>query len=464
MYSFFWRIFLTFWLTILIVELFTAWFAVRLSESEIHPILEKQNQIFVADSNRAVAVLEAEGLRGLREWLQRASNLQAIDEIFVVNQRREEINHKPLPDNITDILGDTHADPPLPDYKPIKYILTSKATAPDTEEYLVITTFRDPHRASYLFAPQRVAFGVIVSGLICFLLARYFTSPLNKLRRSTQTLMTGEFNTSSIQNLRHRHDEFGALAVDFEKMAARLSDLLTAKRQLLRDISHELRSPLARIRVALGLVRKKHHADDSDELDRIEREIERLESLISELMMFVRIRSSNTAESMTNVDIRELLDHIVEDAQYEKQQDRSKNTIKLHCPPGIEVWADAHLLHRAIENIVRNACYYSPEQSVIHIRCEQGTDDVRIVVEDFGPGVPDDMLEPIFQPFVRVSSAREEDTGGSGIGLAIAKQLIDVHGGTLTAQNKKEGSGLIVTLSLPVRRRARGANSSSQAA
>lgn len=451
MYSFFWRLFVTFWLTILMVELFTAWFTVRLSESEIHPILEKRNRQFIGESEQAVAILESQGIAGMRSWLDQADNRRAIDDIFVVDSHRNDVEGKSLPDNIRELLGaGDSARSTRADYFPIQYIRASKAITTELGELLVVSTFKHPHPVSYLLAPHRVAFGIVISGLLCYLLARYFTAPLTMLRRSTQILATGEIDTVTIAHLRHRRDEFGALAVDFENMAGRLNDLLNAKRQLLRDISHELRSPLNRIRVALDLVRTKSRVAGTDEFDRIEREVERLESLISELLMFVRIRSSNVLDTVAAVDLCELLAHIVDDAQYERLQQRSRAEIRLHCLGSVDVKGDARLLHRAIDNIVRNASYYSPANSVIDIRCEQVGTEVRVVVEDSGPGVPSDMLEQIFQPFVRVSAAREADTGGSGIGLAIVQRVIDMHHGTVSAKNRSVGTGLIVTVSLPV--------------
>jgi two-component system sensor histidine kinase CpxA len=450
MYSLFWKIFLTYWLIILIIELFTVWFTANVSESEIHATLEQQNQQFIVDSNRAVEIIETQGLDGLQAWMAEESNRQAIEDIFVINQNREEVNNKQLPSEVYEIAQGTPGDLQQgKEIQPVKRLLTLTATTPG-DTYLVISTFRRPSVVSYLLAPQRVAVGVIVSGLICLLLARYFTQPLSNLRRSTQLLTAGEFNTASIQSLRKRRDEFGALAVDFEVMSDRLNELLSAKRQLLRDISHELRSPLARIRVALGLARNKHGFGDCSDLDRIEREIERFELLIGELLVFARIRSSDDLVSMSNVDVRGLLAEIVGDAKYEGQRADEKCQISLDCPEGIEVEADAHLLYRAIENIARNALKYSPQQASVQISCKVHGETVVIDIEDNGPGVPGEMLERIFQPFVRVSSARESETGGSGIGLAIAQRVIEIHNGAVSAHNKNEGSGLVVTVTLPL--------------
>ena len=450
MYSLFWKIFLTFWFTILIVELSTAWITVDLSEYEIHPILEKENDKFIASSTEAVSILTSEGLPGLRTWLQQDQNLKGVAEIFGINQRHEEVINRPLPSTVKVILDNDYANQTLSDhYQPIKHMLRFSTTTPDGDDYLVISLFEHPPLIQYLFAPQRVALGVLVSGLICFLLASYFTSPLTRLRRSTAMLTLGEFDTTSLQQLRNRNDEFGALAVDFEKMADRMHDLLNTQKQLLRDISHELRSPLARIRVALGLARNKYQSNDLEEHDRIEMEIERLEFLIRELLTFVKI-DPNNAIPMSNVDICELLEHVVTDARYELQQATISQKINLYCPGTIDIYADAHLLHRAIENIIRNAGYYSPNNSTITIRCSLRKTSIQIIIEDEGPGIPEDMLEKIFQPFVRVSTARESDTGGSGIGLAIAKRIVDTHKGTISANNKTGSQGLMVKVCLPL--------------
>lgn len=451
MYSLFWKIFFTCWVIILSIELFTAWFTANLSESELHPILERQHQQFTAESHRVAEVLREGGLAGLRNWLDIEGNRQAIDELFVVNAYGVEVvRNQTLPNHISKIISLDNANfSGLEAVQPIKNILTQRAEAPEGS-YVVVSTFKHPPLMSYLLAPQRVAFGVIVSGLICLLLARYFTLPLTKLRRSTQMLTNGEFNTSSIQNLRKRNDEFGALAIDFETMSRRLSELLSAKRQLLRDISHELRSPLARIRVALGLARKQDQFRESKEFDRIELEVERLESLISELLMFVKIRSTDGETNLAPIDLRELLENIIEDAQYEQQQSDSVASIQLQCPGELQIMADAHLLYRAIDNVLRNALRYSPAGSFVRVVCEREGASARIKIEDSGPGVPETMLEAIFQPFVRVSSARESETGGSGIGLAIVKRVVEMHGGAVEACNNPAG-GLIISIELPLR-------------
>lgn len=450
MYSLFWKIFFTFWVIILFIELFTAWVTADLSESELHPILEQENLEFIASSTEAVSILTSRGLNAFQRWSSVAGNLQGVDNIYVVNEEDEEINNQQLPANIQAIVNRGFDETPVDHYQPIKHILTFQTNTPGGNKYLVVSTFAHPPLLRYLFAPQRVMLSVIISGIICFLLARYFTKPLSNLRRSTQKLTLGEFDTTSLQELRNRNDEFGALAVEFDFMSKRLGNLLESQRQLLRDISHELNSPLARIRVAIELARNKYKDEEGSELDRIEREIGRLEFLIRELLTFVKIESLENLPEMTKVDVQQMLNQIVDDAKFEREHSPVEQKIVLNCEGGVALFADARLMHRAIENIVRNACYYSPRNAQITINCHSDGFNVSITIEDQGPGVPDDMLGKIFQPFVRVSSARETDTGGSGIGLAIAKRVIDIHKGSVTARNKPANKGLIVSITLPV--------------
>ncbi len=454
MQTLFWKIFFTFWATILFIELLTAWVTADLSETELHPILQKENQQFIASTTAAVSVLTAKGLTAFQEWVKLEANLKGVGDIYVISENKIEVNGKFLPSNIQAILNRDFTETPVDHYQPIKHTLTFQTLTPARDRYLVISTFAHPPLLKYLFAPQRVILSIFISGLICFLLARYFTKPLIHLRQTTKKLTQGEFDTTSLQRLRNRSDEFGALAVDFDFMSNRLSKLLETQRQLLRDISHELNSPLARIRVAIELARRKYKVNDSEELNRVEKETERLEFLIQELLTFVKIESVESVPDISVVDVKQILGYVAEDAEFERNQPPYQQTVEVDCPGQVLIEGNAQLLHRAVENIVRNACYYSPSNSLIQIRCRKKLGKVIITVEDQGPGVPKEMLRKIFQPFVRVSAAREMETGGSGIGLAIARRVIEIHNGTVTAENKADMSGLTVTIALPIHNEA----------
>lgn len=329
---------------------------------------------------------------------------------------------------------------------PIEYVLTSNVFTPQGEFYVLVTLFRSPHVLSYILTPQRIAVGVIVSGVICFLLARYIAAPIVRLRQTTQALADGRLDARPPPALRARKDEFGALAGDFAYMAVRLNDMIEMQKQLLRDVSHELRSPLARIHVALGLARNQADSMAHESLDRIESETDRLNMLINELLTLVRMSSTEKELTTSQIEICDLLTHVVSDAGYEHGGD---GVVLERCDVA-RVVANEALLYSAVENVVRNACHYSPEREKIIVRCVAAYDAIAITVEDQGPGIPDDMLTRVFDPFMRVSRAREKETGGYGIDLAIAKRVIERHGGSISARNNEGCTGLTVTLTLPI--------------
>jgi signal transduction histidine kinase len=237
------------------------------------------------------------------------------------------------------------------------------------------------------------------------------------------------------------------LALDFDAMAERLRTLLESRQQLLRDVSHELRSPLARLQIALGLARRPG-ADLARELDRIERETQRLDELIGEIMSLCRLDDPARRLDLEPVALDELLDSLCESARMEA--DARGIRIDLRTAPGLMLRGDRELLHRAIENVVRNAIRFSPQGGLVSITATAAGDDLVIQIGDQGPGVPAELLGRIFEPFFRVGSARDRDGGGNGIGLAITSRVVGLHGGAASARNRDAG-GLEVELRFPAR-------------
>jgi two-component system sensor histidine kinase CpxA len=289
---------------------------------------------------------------------------------------------------------------------------------------------------------------IVTGGIVCVWLTWYITQPIRRLREATRRFSHGDLGTrvSHARDLR-RGDELSDLARDFDEMAARIEELVTAQQQLLADISHELRSPLARLSLALDLARRRL-GDGVPEHRRIEREIQRLNDLIQRLLTLAQLQTDPSHSQIETVDLRGLVHQIADDASFESQAKNKSVAVKEYCDASVR--GNALLLRSAIENVVRNAVRYSPEggEVAIDMRSTPDMKRVMITVLDRGPGVPAASLHRLFDPFFRVDPARDRDSGGVGLGLSIVRQATLFHGGSVTAQNHPEG-GLIVRLEFP---------------
>jgi len=308
------------------------------------------------------------------------------------------------------------------------------------------TAFFGPHEIPGL----GILIAVISSGLVCYLLAWSMASPVTRLRRAAQNLAKGDLTARAGAPLDGRRDELAELMRDFDRMAERIESLVESQSRLLKDVSHELRSPLARLSVALGLAQQRAAPEIEPSLNRIELEADRLNQLIQRLLTISRLESGTDGIHKTKLSLRELVDHVAGDAEYETPARGCKVT----GDPADQflVEGDPELLRSAIENIVRNATRYTAEGTVVDVRLErQATptgEEVVIRVLDSGPGVPHEALARIFQPFYRLDDARNRQTGGAGLGLSIADRAVRLHGGQLRASNRPEG-GLEVEIRIP---------------
>ena len=311
-----------------------------------------------------------------------------------------------------------------------------------------VLTFR--HRSSALdrfvgpYIWARLLIVALVAGLLALLLARYLTRPLGRLRSAAQRLAEGDLEVRVAPQVRGATHEVEALGADLDRMAERISELLAAQRRLLQDVSHELRSPLARLHVALGLVRRT--PSETQHMDRIELEADRLGDLIGQILTLSRLTGLPQVERL---DLGELLSEVVRDADYEaKAKGRS---VTLETDGEIDLEGNRDVLRWAVENVLRNAVRFAPEDTAVEVRLERHDDDVLVRIRDHGPGVPEGELEAIFRAFYRVAPDRDRRTGGHGIGLAIAERSLRAHDGTIRASNAA-GGGLEVTLSIPASR------------
>lgn len=277
--------------------------------------------------------------------------------------------------------------------------------------------------------------------LLCYWLARYLTSPLRGLQTALERFGQGDFSARTGSK---RHDELGQLARTFDQMAERIRNLVAAQRRLLLDISHELRSPLARLRVAVELARSGSNRDGA--LDRIEKEAERLNALVGELLQATRAEVDPQSVRALPVRLDDLLAGIVSDCSIEASARGC--SLVFDAPGPVTIAGDAELLRRAAENVIRNAIRYAPPQTPVEVRLATNGSSARLQVRDYGPGVPEESLGQIFDAFYRVEGDRNRESGGVGLGLAIARRAVELHKGTLHARNVHPG--LQVEMDLPM--------------
>jgi two-component system, OmpR family, sensor histidine kinase CpxA len=320
-------------------------------------------------------------------------------------------------------------------------------------QYVLVLEFVAPRPPAFLAAPSlvqlfRLAAIVLIVGLISLWLTRHITSPILKLRDTANQLASGNLSARVGEISPGRKDELAGLSQDFDHMADRIETLMASQQRLLSDISHELRSPLARLSVALGLANRSASPESLPALARIEREAERLNELIGGLLNLARLETGNGLFTRGNVELEPLVQEIVSDANFEAG---SRNrTARLISSFPCMVNGNSDLLRSAIENVVRNAVNYTAEGSVVEVSLtseEQGKTAL-IAVRDHGPGVPEPALATIFQPFYRVDEARDRLSGGIGLGLSITERAVRGQGGTVLARNAP-GAGLFIEIRLP---------------
>ena len=345
--------------------------------------------------------------------------------------------------------GGTHASD-------LKEIMAVRVTSPTGKGYLAAmeisaATPRQRYR-HFPFPPDmmfRIGVSIIIGGLSCYILARWLTSPIRLLRSAAQKLAEGDLSARvQLENIGTRQDEMVDLGREFNQMAERIESLISAQRQLVREVSHELRSPLARLSVALGLARREAGPTTLSALDRIELEGERLNFLIGDLLTLSLLEGGGDILAKTPFSLCELVKEVTADADFEAASLNRQVTMET-CTP-TELTGNRELLRRALENIVRNAVRYTKESTCVEISLGRNPAGHALLrVRDHGPGVPDSALTNIFRPFYRVASDRDRHSGGAGIGLAIAERTLRLSGGTILARNVP-GGGLEIEMALPL--------------
>lgn len=328
-----------------------------------------------------------------------------------------------------------------------------KVMSPDGQVMLLFVPSREGGAASrhVRHAPPPAPWILLLAGLLAStafsaLLAWYLSRPVRHLRWALKQVEEGKLDTRVQPLMGGRRDEISDLGADFDRMAGRIEALIGAQKRLLHDVSHELRSPLARLQVAVDLARQQPQRLP-EFLERIERESQRLDSLVGEVLTLARLEAGMGPKGREDIDLGDLLADVVEDARFEAEAKGRRIDLVNETEEQAHLHAQPELLHRAIENIIRNAIGHSPEGGVVDVALRKGRRGLFLTVEDQGPGVPEAELAAIFEPFRRGAHAQEGN--GYGLGLAIARGAVEVHGGRIQASNRPEG-GLRVTIEWPV--------------
>ena len=307
--------------------------------------------------------------------------------------------------------------------------------------FLAIFPSREPARSGWgVEVPTQTWWMLGIIAALCYILARTLTSPLRNMQKTVERFGKGDF---SARVKTKRGDEFGQLGRTVDQMADRIDLLMKSQRRLLQDISHELRSPLARLGVAVELARGG--GDPATALTRVEREADRLNTLVGELIQVTRAEGDPNGLATESVRLDELVKVILEDVHIEADK---REIILRPNVTECEMEGSPELLRRAIENIIRNAIRYSPEGTQVDVSLTKTPTVFRISVRDYGEGVPEESLASIFDPFYRVEKDRGRTSGGVGLGLAIAKRAVELHHGSMYASN--EHPGLRVEIEFPV--------------
>ena len=450
MRSLFLKIFIWFWLGMILamVALFFMFAAMRPTPSN-RPW--RDLSLMGSAAQKAAETYDREGPAALTAYLKEFEQSNGIDSILL-NDKGAELSGHVVPPGWPELASRAARTGTAQfNVSSTALVVAQQVTTPQGHRYVYVSRLpRTPTSFNFRALALRLIVVSLIGGLLCYGLARYLTTDIRKLRETTHEFADGNLNARVAPKLVKRRDEIAQLGRDFNLMAERLQAMVAAQHRLLGDISHELRSPLARMRIALELARKRAAPEAQSALDRIEREAETLNEMIGQLLSLTRLESGTDGVKRTEVDLARLVRDVADDADFEARS-RNRSVQVVTCDECLTTGTE-ELLRSAIENVVRNAVRYTAEgtQVEIALHAHNGPSDnaALISVRDHGHGVPEELIDNIFRPFYRTEDARDRESGGSGLGLAITARAVHLHGGSVKATNAKDG-GLEVTISLP---------------
>ncbi len=437
MRSLFWRIFGSFWLAIALVAGLSMLLGRALNQDawilNQHPGLENLPA-------KWVQAFENDGPKAAQDLLEQRKRRFRIDTQVLADTGQPAIRGT-FPPRAAAMEERNKGDKRLPWRR-----LTTEYTSPVSgETYLFIYRIPHPeldawHRGSLLWPLSALGIALVVLTLLSLLLTLSITRPLNRLRGAVHDLGQTAYQQNSLARLASRRDELGVLANDFNRMGARLQDLIGSQRQLLRDVSHELRSPLARLRIALALAERAEPAEREKLWPRLTRECDRLEDLISEILTLARLDAEPGAAQP--IDLAQLTAKLREDMTLSHPAQQ----LDVSLQPGMYLYGWPAMIERALDNLLRNALRFNPDGQPIELNIVRRGNEAHLEVRDLGPGVAGEYLSQLGEPFFR---APGQATAGHGLGLAITRRAAERHGGRLELANHPDG-GFSAKLILPL--------------
>ncbi len=438
MRSLFWRILASFWLAIALVAGLSILLGHMLNQDawilSRHPGLNT----LAAEWTQTY---ETQGDEAAQDILEQRKRQYHID-VQVLNETGDPVVRGTFPRRAAAFEARQNNDDRRLPWRRLTDEITSEKTG---DTYLFIYRIPHPeldawHRESLLWPLSALGIALVVLTLFSLLVTFSITRPLSRLRGAVHDLGQTTYQQNSLAKLANRRDEFGVLATDFNRMGARLQSLIGSQRQLLRDVSHELRSPLARLRIALALAERANPEEREKLWPRLTRECDRLEALISEILVLARVDADNA--SAEEVDLNALLATLQKDAQLSSPE----QPVRLQAEPQLNLKGWPTMIERAVDNLLRNAQRFNPSDQPIELHAARQAERIVISVRDHGPGVQTEHLSQLGEPFYR---APGQTAAGHGLGLAIAKRAAERHGGTLTLANHPQG-GFVASLELPL--------------
>ncbi|MFN3234164.1 MAG: ATP-binding protein [Gammaproteobacteria bacterium] len=448
MHKLYWKIFFWFWLMATLTIAGTALISTELVK-ETSDTLRDNNYIQTVAS-AAKYILRNGDEQSFLDWLDQLKGQQGISlYLFKEKTPKPPPGFENNPEFNTALHHAQEAELKTGMLRKPPFVVSEAIETDKGDRYRIVAKM--PHRVikeleyHWPIVLLRFTIAIIISGFICYFLSIYLSYPIRILQRAARRLAEGFLDTRVGHKLAERKDELSELAHEFDKMAERIEELVQSSQTLLQDISHELRSPLARLFVTIEMARAKSNEATQPELDRIEKELNRLNELIGSILSLRSLIVNQDKIKTEYLDINDLIQSIVSDANYETKQIRVKYQSKGAC----YLFANKSLMRSAIENIIRNAIAYTPEDTPIDVELSCESDSALVIVRDFGPGIPEGKLDHIFKPFYRVEPARSstKKPGGYGLGLAIAAKAIAMHHGKIEAENAENG-GLRVKIQL----------------